>query len=62
MNELAMSIILLATVKSLNCLLQFLVCKWKFAFFHQVPQVEKESGAEGEEDIGYSQELLWTIP
>ena len=27
-------------------------------FFHQAPQVEKESGAEGEEDIGDSQETL----
>ena len=24
-------------------------------FFHQAPQVEKESGAEGEEDVGDSQ-------
>ena len=40
-NELAISLILLATVKSLNCLLYFLVCKWKFYFFHLAPQVEK---------------------
>ena len=31
-------------------------------FFLQAPQVEKESGAEREEDIGDSQEPLWTIP
>ena len=31
-------------------------------FFHQEPQLEKESGAEGEEDIRDSQEPLWTIP
>ena len=29
-------------------------------FFHQSPQVEKESGAEGEEEIGDSQELLYS--
>ena len=28
--ELAISLILLATVKSLNCCYNFLVCKWKF--------------------------------
>ena len=27
-------------------------------FFHQAPQVEKESGGEGEEEIGDSQEPL----
>ena len=32
-----------------------LVYSGNFLFFHQVPQVEKESGAEGEEDIGDSQ-------
>ena len=31
-------------------------------FFHQASQVEKESGAEGEEDVGDFQEPLWTIP
>ena len=31
-------------------------------YFHQAPQVEKESGAEGKEDIGDSQEPLMTIP
>ena len=35
------------------------MCKW---IFHQAPQVEKESGAEGEEDNGDSQEPLGTIP
>ena len=30
-------------------------------FFHQAPQVEKESGAEGEEEIGDSQEPLRKI-
>ena len=29
-------------------------------FLHQAPQVEKESGAEGEEEIEDSQEPLWT--
>ena len=61
-NELARSLILLAKVKSLNCCYVFFVCKWKLLFFHQAPQVEKESGAEGDEDSGDSQEPLWTIP
>ena len=39
----------------------FLVYSGSFLFFHQAPQVEKESGAEGEEDIGDSQEQFWTI-
>ena len=30
-------------------------------FFHQAPQFEKESGAEGEEEIGDSQEPLRII-
>ena len=34
----------------------FVVNSGSFLFFHQVPQVEKENGAEGEEDIGDSQE------
>ena len=36
-------------------------CSGSLLFFHQVPQVEKESGAEGEKDIGDSQEPLWTM-
>ena len=31
------------------------------AVFHQALQVEKENRAEGEEDIGDSQESLWII-
>ena len=57
-NELAISLILLATVKSLNCY-NFWCVSGSLLFFHQAPQVEKESEAE---DIGDSQEPLWTIP
>ena len=39
----------------------FLMHSGSFLFFHQEPQVEKESGAEGEEEIGDSQEPVWTI-
>ena len=55
-NELALSHTLIATVKSLNVCYNF----WCVSglIFHQAPQVEKESGAEGEEDIGDSQEPL----
>ena len=60
-NELAISLILLATVKSLNCY-NFWCVSGCLLFFHQAPQVEKESGAKGEEDIEDSQEPLWTIP
>ena len=48
-NELAIS---LATVKSLNCCYNFWCVSGSLLFFHQALQVEKESGAEGEEDIG----------
>ena len=34
----------------------FLVYSGSFLFFNQAPQVEKESGAEGEKDIGDCQE------
>ena len=52
-NELAKSLILFATVKSLNCYYNFWChCLSGSLLFHQAPQVEKESGAEGEEDIG----------
>ena len=61
-NELAISLTVIATVKSLNCFIIFGVQVEVFLFFHQVPQVETESGAEGEEDIGDSQEPLWTTP
>ena len=61
-NELAISLILFATAKSLNCCYNFWCVSGSLLFFHQAPQVEKESGAEGEEDIGDSQEPLWTIP
>ena len=56
-NELAISLILLATLKSLNCYNYWCVSR-SLIFFHQAPQLEKESGAE---DIGDTQEPLWTI-
>ena len=37
------------------------MCKWKFTILPS-STTEKESGAEGEEDIGDSQEPLLTIP
>ena len=40
----------------------FLLNSGGLLFFHQAPQVEKESGAEGEEEIGDSQEPLRIIP
>ena len=61
-NEFAISLILLATVKSLNCCYNFWCVSGSLLFFHQAPQVEKESGAEGGEDTGDSQEPLRTIP
>ena len=61
-NELAVSLILLATVKSLKCCYNFLCVSGSLLFFHQALHVEKESGAEGEEDIGDSKEPLWTVP
>ena len=61
-NGLAISPILLTTVKILNCCYNFWCINESLLFFYQAPQVEKESGAEGEEDIGDSQEPLWTIP
>ena len=62
-NELTLSLIFLATVKSLNCCYNiWCVVSRSLLFLHLAPQVEKESGAEGEEDIGGSQEPLWTIP
>ena len=47
-----MSIIMSTVVK--NCL----VYSDSLLFFHQALQVEKESGAEGEEEIGDSQDHL----
>ena len=61
-NELAISLILLATVKSLNCCYDFWCVSGSLLFFHQEPQVKKENGAEREEDIEDSQGSLWTIP
>ena len=58
-NELVISLNLLATVKSLNCSYNCWCASGSLPFFHPAPQVEKESGAE---DIGDSQEPLWTIP
>ena len=50
-NELVISLILIATVKSLNCCCNFWCVSGSLLFFHQAPQVEKESGAEGERKI-----------
>ena len=47
-NELAISLILLATVKNLNCY-NFWCVSGILLFFHQTPQVEKESGVEFKE-------------
>ena len=44
-NELAISLILLATVKSLNCCYNFWCVSGSLLFYHQAPQVER-SGAE----------------
>ena len=44
-NELAISLILLATVKSLNCCYNFWCVSGSLPFYHQAPQVER-SGAE----------------
>ena len=53
---------LLFCYKEVVILYIFLVHSGSFLFFfHQEPQIEKESGAEGEEDIGDSQEPFWTI-
>ena len=38
----------------------FVVIVAVYYVFHQAPQVEKESGAKGE-DIGHYQEPLWTM-
>ena len=59
-NELAISLIFVSY--SLNCCYNFWCVSGSLLFFHQAPQVEKESGPEREEDIGDSQEPLWTIP
>ena len=50
-NKLAISLVSLATVKSLNCCYNFWCVSGSLLFFHQAPQVEKKSGAEEEEDI-----------
>ena len=55
-NELAISLAAVKICYNLRCV------SGNLLFFHQALQVEKESGAEGEEDIGDSQEPLWTIP
>ena len=39
----------------------FFLYSGSLLFFHQAPQVEKESGAEGEEEIGDSRESLRII-
>ena len=57
-HELAIPLVLLATVKSLNCCYNFWCESGTLLFFHQAPQVEKEIGVEGEEDIGDSQTTL----
>ena len=50
-----MSIIMLKNV------VRFLLYSGSLLFFHQAPQVEKDSGAEGEEEIGDFQEPLRII-
>ena len=62
MNELAISLILLAKVKISIVCYDFWCVSGSLLYFHQAPQVEKECGAEGEEDIRDSQEPLLTIP
>ena len=57
-NELALSLIKLATVKSLNC--KFWCVSGSLLFFHQTTNI-KESGAEANEDIGDSQEQFTKI-
>ena len=49
-----MSIIMLTIVKNFELFVEILVYSGSLLFFHQAPQVEKESGAEGEEDNGGS--------
>ena len=61
-NELAISLILLATVKSLNCCYNIWWVSESLLLGNHSSQAEKESGAEGEEDIRDSQEPLRTIP
>ena len=61
-NELAISHILLASVKISIVCYNFWCVSGSLLYFHQAPQVEKESKAEGEEGIGDSQEPLLTIP
>ena len=45
-NEMAISLILIDTVKSLNYCYNFWFVSETSLFFHQAPQVEKESAAE----------------
>ena len=47
--------------KNLESFVIILVYIGSLLFFHQAPQVEKESGVEGEEEIGYPQEPLRKI-
>ena len=42
-------------------IIQFLLYSGSFVFFHQAPQVEKESGPEEEEEIGDSQEPIYQL-
>ena len=56
-NELAMSFIMLTVVENFESFVITLVYSGSLLFFHQAPQVEKESGgAEGEKEIRDSQE------
>ena len=57
-----LSLTLLATLKISIVCCNFWCVSGSLLYFHQAPRVEKESGAEGEEDIGDYQEPLLTIP
>ena len=53
-----MSIIMLTIVKNFESFLIILLYSGSLLFFHQAPQVEKESGAEREEEIGDSHRII----
>ena len=49
---------MLTTVKNFESFVIIFAVQWQFAILPSAPQVENESGAEGEEEIGDSQEPL----
>ena len=57
--ELAMPINMLTIVNNFEWFVIILAVEWQFTIL--APQVEKESGAEGEEEIGDSQKPLMII-